>query len=374
MTDDVLTMLADSAAAFAKPDLNRVRRIRNADPGFDERVWSQLAEQGWLSSSVPEAQGGLGLGTQASVIIARALGRAAFPEPFVPVAVMALTCLCDADDVTHWAERITALGTGKRTATVAWQGLFGGVDIGACDVVASEVGANIVLRGASRFVPLPSASAFIVAAKACGGIGLYWVECGSQGLAIETELCPDGSKVGHLRFDAVGVSRAACISRFDRGATSLRRCIDCALIANAAELVGIMDAVLEMTMAYLRTRRQFGVPIGSFQALQHRAVDIWIERQVAEAAVIAAARLLDDVAATATEKTAAASGAKARAAQAALHVCNESLQLHGAIGFTEEYGLGIYLNRALTLAPWLGSATQHRRRYGRLSRGESVNL
>jgi alkylation response protein AidB-like acyl-CoA dehydrogenase len=147
----------------------------------------------------------------------------------------------------------------------------------------------------------------------------------------------------------------------------LRDALDLALVASAAELVGLMDHALDTTLDYLRTRQQFGKPIGSFQALQHRAVDIWIQRQLARAAVDAAVAVLDSPAADARARTQAASSAKARAAHAALLLCNQSVQLHGAIGFTDEYELGIYLNRALSLSAWLGNAAEHRRRWGALA-------
>jgi alkylation response protein AidB-like acyl-CoA dehydrogenase len=127
-----------------------------------------------------------------------------------------------------------------------------------------------------------------------------------------------------------------------------------------------MDRVLEMTLEYLSNRKQFGVPIGSFQALQHRAADIWMQRELVVAALEAAVSVHDDPASDAWDRAAAASSVKARAAQAAPALCNEALQMHGAIGFTDEYDLGLYLNRALALSPWLGGATVHRRRYASL--------
>jgi 3-oxochol-4-en-24-oyl-CoA dehydrogenase len=154
-----------------------------------------------------------------------------------------------------------------------------------------------------------------------------------------------------------------------RAEECLRLAIDAALVGTSAELVGIMDRVLELTLDYLRTRKQFGRAIGSFQALQHRAVDVWIQKELSRAAVASAVRALDDPAAAARAQSAAASGAKARAAGAALALCKEALQMHGAIGYTDEYDLGLYFNRALTLSAWLGNAADRRRRYGELAEG-----
>jgi alkylation response protein AidB-like acyl-CoA dehydrogenase len=154
----------------------------------------------------------------------------------------------------------------------------------------------------------------------------------------------------------------------------LRDALDCALVVNAAELLGLMDATLDMTLAYLRTRRQFGVAIGSFQAVQHRVVDMWIQRQLTEAGLEAAARLMDALDTTADARSAAASGIKSRASQAASHLTKEALQFHGAIGFADEYGLGIHLNRALVLSALLGNAAQHRRRFADLTPFNVCNL
>jgi alkylation response protein AidB-like acyl-CoA dehydrogenase len=190
---------------------------------------------------------------------------------------------------------------------------------------------------------------------------------GASGLRIDREPCPDGSELGKLLFSNVSLGAQDRLIHRAAAANVLQRAINAGLVACSAELLGIMDGALEKTLEYLRTRKQFGVPIGSFQALQHRAVDIWIQRELCEAAVNSAAAILDDRAATPAACCAAASGAKARAAQSAVLLCNQALQLHGAIGFAQEYGLGLLLNRALTLAAWLGNSAQHRHRFGMLS-------
>ncbi len=143
--------------------------------------------------------------------------------------------------------------------------------------------------------------------------------------------------------------------------------LDAAILCCAAELTGIMERVLELTFEYLRTRKQFGKPIGSFQALQHRAVDIWIQKELSKAALAAALGHFDAVDATPRQRSLAASSAKSRAADAALTVCKQAVQLHGAIGFTDEYDLSLYFNRVLVLAAWLGNGATHRRRHDALS-------
>ncbi|MBE0626776.1 MAG: acyl-CoA dehydrogenase, partial [Burkholderiales bacterium] len=148
---------------------------------------------------------------------------------------------------------------------------------------------------------------------------------------------------------------------------ALRLALDHATLSASAELLGVMDCALEMTLAYLRTRVQFGKPIGSFQALQHRAVDMYIQKELTRATLAAALATVQAPDCTPDQRTAAASSAKARATQAALAICKEALQMHGAIGYTDEYDLGLYFNRALVLSAWLGNAAMHRSRYAALA-------
>jgi alkylation response protein AidB-like acyl-CoA dehydrogenase len=145
----------------------------------------------------------------------------------------------------------------------------------------------------------------------------------------------------------------------------LSRALDYATVCASAELGGVMGRALEMSLDYLRTRVQFGKPIGSFQSLQHRAVDLHIQRELASAVLEDALSTIDRNGAPG-RRAVLASRAKARCTDAALKITREAIQLHGAIGFTDEYDAGLFLKRALVLAAWLGSASDHRRRYARL--------
>jgi alkylation response protein AidB-like acyl-CoA dehydrogenase len=147
---------------------------------------------------------------------------------------------------------------------------------------------------------------------------------------------------------------------------ALSRAIDTATLVAAAELLGLIDRMVELTVEYLGSRQQFGRPIGAFQVLQHRAVDMWVQQRLAEAALEGALRRVTAPGADPVTRAAAASSAKSRASSAALKVANEAVQLHGAIGFTEEYELGGYVNRAMVLAARLGNSRAHARRHGRL--------
>jgi 3-oxochol-4-en-24-oyl-CoA dehydrogenase len=363
MHDDTLRMLRDSAADFAKFDAARVRRHRGARPGFEHGVWQEMGSMGWLAVLIPETHAGMGLGLGAAAIVAEQLGRALYPEPYCASAVLATLALLHGDGAELKQRILPQLAAGEIVASVAWQGESGGLDAAQCGVSARTRDGQRVLQGTSRFVETPDADAFIVSARSERGLELYWIARDAAGLSCACEARADGSASALLSFDQVVAPDATRVASVACAASALSLAVDSALVAASAELLGVMDAALALTLEYLRTRVQFGKPIGSFQALQHRAVDLYIQKELTRAALLATAAALDDPRCAPERRTAAASGVKARASQAALAICNDALQMHGAIGYTDEYDLGLYLNRALVLSAWLGNAGAHRRRY-----------
>jgi alkylation response protein AidB-like acyl-CoA dehydrogenase len=366
MSDDTLRMLRDSAADFAGLDAARVRRLRGAVPGFERSVWRDMANMGWLGVLIPEESGGLGLDLRAALIIAEQLGRALYPEPYSASAVAATLAVLHGDNAALKQRLLPQLAAGETIAALAWQDARGGPDPAQCGVEARERGGRTVLHGSSRFVATPEADGYIVAARAAQGLELHWIERAAAGLACEPERRADGSACAWLRFDAVEARDATRLASGATAHAALQLALDHALLAAGAELLGLMDCALAMTLDYLRTRVQFGRPIGANQALQHRAVDMYIQKELTRATLAAALAAVLEPGCTPPRRAAAASSAKARASQAALAICKEALQMHGAIGYTDEYDLGLYFNRALVLSAWLGSAAAHRARYAAL--------
>lgn len=347
-SDETLSMLRDAAKAFAKPDAKRTRALRGT-AGLDRAKWRDIADQGWLAVLVPEARGGLGLDMAAAAAIARALGYGLFPEPY-SASLAAGVCLANASDDA----RLAAFIAGDALVSLAWQNDAGSIEIGATAVSAD----GSTLSGSCRFVS--PADAYVVAARAGSDVALYWVDGNAKGFSATEEKRADGGMALRLGFDRTPAEPIA------RGTELLAEALNVALVATSAELVGNLERMLEMTMDYLRTRQQFGKVIGSFQALQHRAVDLWIQGELAKAALDSACRTLGDPKSTSAERARAASGAKARVSDAAMQIGKQAIQLHGAIGMTDEYDLGLYFNRALTLSAMLGNALEHRRRYDAL--------
>ena len=373
MSDDTLSMLANAAAAFAKPDSKRLRAARASATGFDRKIWREMAEQGWFSVLVPEAQGGLGLALDAAAAIAGRIGYAAYPEPFVAASVLSTAALTRGDNPALAASLLDAVACGERIVTLAWQNDAGEITPQSTGVRARDTGAARMLSGSCRFVRVAAADTFVVAAHVPGGLALYAIERSRAGLVIETEAAADGSASARLVLRDVAVSAGDCVATPACADAALAYALDAAILCSAAELTGIMERVLELTFEYLRTRKQFGKPIGSFQALQHRAVDIWIQKELSKAALAAALKRFDAADATPQQRSLAASSAKSRSADAALTVCKQAVQLHGAIGFTDEYDLSLYFNRALVLAAWLGNGATHRRRHDALSQSLALS-
>jgi alkylation response protein AidB-like acyl-CoA dehydrogenase len=365
-----LALLSESAAQFARSKRTTADTSGRID--FSRADWSQMARQGWLSILIPLERDGLGLDLVAASAVARQLGRHARPEPFVAAGVAAGKCLAASTNSPLWNERLASFMGGELLTSLAWQPGGKAFDHGAGTVIARGAANGRRLTGSCRLVAAPASDAFIVTAHSEDGLILCWAEAGVSGLSLTIERCVDGSPLGLLQVDDVFVPEHDILAGGEAAAALLREVVDASLVVNAAELLGLMEGALALTLDYLRTRKQFGVTIGSFQSLQHRAVDIWIELQLTAAAQNAAARVAGNRTTAPLDRSAAASAVKARAAQAALVLAKEALQMHGAIGFAAEYGLGVFFNRAQVLAPWMGNAAQHRRRFDAISRGSAT--
>jgi alkylation response protein AidB-like acyl-CoA dehydrogenase len=376
MTDqDTLRMLEDAARGFAVFDAARVRQWRDKGPGFDRAKWREMAEQGWLGILVAEEDGGLGLELDAATAIAGVLGARAMPEPFVAAGIMVPKLLAACPASPKRDALLASIISGHTIATVAHLDSTGQLAFGTSGVRARKAASGYVLTGEFRFVPVPDADIIIAPvivdlaregepANLCGA-ELLAIERSTAGIEVEREATAEGGAVGWVRFNNARVPADAVLASGDFW-PQFEEALDFAVMGNAAELLGIMDRELELTLEYLKTRKQFGKAIGSFQVLQHRAVDLWMHAQVAAHAFAASLRVVTAPDVPAAARQQAVSSAKARVARTALDVGNDCIQLHGAIGFTDEYDLSLYANRAIAIAPFGGNAADHLKRYGEL--------
>lgn len=359
---ELLRLLRDAAATFARRGgVERSRALRTTRPGMDSAAWTQMAEQGWLGILVPEEFGGQGLGFAEMAVVVEELAKTLSPEPIVASSVLSASLLIASDNEALKKTLLEKIASGVAIVGAALGGRFSG----ASSVTAKSAGANAVLSGTAHHVyPALSATDFIVAAKGADGVALYHVPADATGLSIKEELRTDGTFAGTLALKDVKTN--SLVASGERAEAALRRATDAATIMTCAELLGGMNQTLEITLGYMRTRVQFGKPIGSFQALQHRAVDLWIQKELSIGALADAIRTLDDPKSTADQVSMAASRAKSRLGDAAHTIGRESVKLHGAIGFTDEYDVGLYLRRAMALNAWLGNPSEHRRRFAKL--------
>lgn len=359
---DQLRLLTDSVTAFAAKRLpvSRSRKLRGAQPEFEPAMMAELAEQGWLGLMVPESFGGFGLGyAEARTVIETVAGQLA-PEPLVPVAMLAAGVLCRCAATERRDALVADLIAGTAVPGLAWQDVDGGLDPGHPAFSAERQGNSWRIEGEARFVrPGSGATHYLLAAPGEDGIALYIVEPDLAGLEITPEAQADGTALARVRARSVQVDASA---RLSLPAAEFAAALDQAVLMNAVELLALIRRMRAMTMDYLKTRVQFGKPIGSFQALQHRAVDLLIREELTCAALDSAINGFDS-GADGARRASLASRAKARAAEAAIWTAREAIQMHGGIGVTDEYDLGLYVNRVLALAPWLGNAGTHRLRF-----------
>jgi alkylation response protein AidB-like acyl-CoA dehydrogenase len=335
-----IRMIRDSAGAIATPDdLRRVRALRYGEPGFDRAVWVQMCALGWVALRVPEAAGGSGLGMREYCALAEECGAGLLPEPLIPCS-LAARVLTGAE-----LERLIA---GDTIIIPAWQERANSLAFTSDTTLRGDR-----LFGRKVFVPMAAdTDAFLVSTNR----GLALIAPDAAGVSLTIERTQDGGHYGTLTFDNAPAKQIA---------GDLDEAIEEATLATSAYLLGVMERAFAMTLTYLKTRQQFGKPIGSFQALAHRAADLKIQVALTRASVEAAAATLD-TSSVAAVRRAAVSRAKARASDAAMRITREAIQMHGGIGYTDEYDVGLYLRKAMVLANLFGSAALHRARYADL--------
>jgi alkylation response protein AidB-like acyl-CoA dehydrogenase len=344
-------LIQDSAVAFIaqNDELKKTRDNRFVQPGFDQQTWQEMAELGWLGFLIPEQYGGIGLGFDDLHTVLIQLGKGLVPAPFVATAVLAASALVNGDNEAIKKDRLPALVTGEWKPALAWQEARGSMSVKA-ELVSVVDGK---LSGKKMFVPdAGGADAFIVSAASAEGTELYLVNKDAAGLSIDYDQRVDGGFYGQLSFDLAEQILAAAL--------------DAGRVAASAELLGVMTRALEITVDYTSQRVQFDKPIGSFQALQHKMVDLFILSEISRSVVLQTIALFDGEA-SAEGRAAAASQVKARCSDAALQITKSAIQLHGGIGYTDEANIGLYLKKAMYLASWLGNASAHRARYAELT-------
>lgn len=367
LRDSAKGFLADRApvAAFRK-----LRESRKPE-GFERALWADMAEMGWPGILVPEAFGGLGFGFVGAGLICEEMGRNLTAAPFLSTAMMAATALARAGTEAQKHRWLPAIAAGEAVIAPAIDETRHHDPAGTA-LQATKSGNGFSLSGAKTFViDAPAADALIVAARTAGspgeiaGITLFLLDAKAKGIRVEPGIMVDSRAAARVIFENVEATGADILGETDHGHGLLEIMLGAGRAGLAAELSGIATETFERTVAYLRERKQFGRTIGSFQALQHRAAHLFCEVEVARSAVLAALQKLD---AEPDKAGFAVSLAKAKAAQAARLAGLEGIQMHGGIGMTDDFDIGLFVKRMQVAGELFGNADFHADRVA-LARG-----
>ena len=372
--DDDQAMLAETAGQFMAEEGAIAKQLRHwrdreCKDGFGHGLWKQMAEMGFTGLLVPEADGGLGMGHVEAGIVLEEIGRNLTPSPFLASSVLAAKAL-EAGSADLKARWLPGLIAGDSVFAVA-------IDEGPkhrperIETRADKSGNGFRLSGQKDFVVHgASADMLVVAARTSGsdddadGVTLFAVPKDASGMSHDAARLVDSSIATHTKFENVELDGDSVIGEVDGGRAVLNKVLLAGRVGAAAEGVGVARGAMDRTVDYLKQRKQFGRLIGEFQALQHRAAHLYSEIEIARAVTIKAAQLLD---AGSEQAELMASVAKAKVAKAAGLAVREGVQMHGGIGMTDEYDIGLYMKRDRALQEFLGDQYYHANRVAELS-------
>ena len=366
LKDSLDRLLADCYGELAK------RHGYMKEPkGYSAALWKQYADLGLLAVPFAEEHGGLGQGLTETMIIAEGFGRALALEPYLATVVLAGGALRHSGNDALLKELVPAIVEGRTTLALAHQERQARYDVADTATTARSDGKGGYTLEGEKAVVLHGdhADKLIVTARAQGGradrggIGLFLVDAKASGVTRRGYPTQDGMRAADVTLSAVRVGPEAVVAGPDKGLGVLERVIDEAIAALSAEAVGAMGGLQELTVDYLKTRKQFGVPIGSFQVLQHRAVDMLTALEQARSMAYYATMMAAEP--DAGQRRKAMSAAKVQIGRAAKHIGQEAIQLHGGIGMTMEYKAGHYFKRLTMIDLAFGDAGHHLRELAR---------
>jgi len=371
--NDEQRFLKQTAAEFfaQQAPIAQLRQLRDqhSTDGFDRTTWQQMVELGWSGILIPERFGGSDFGFLGLALVLEESGRTLAATPLLATALIGASALLLGSSAAQQQAHLPAIAAGQRLSALAIeeQGHHAPYQI-ACRV--ERQGSGFVLDGSKQFViDGHVADLLIVSARSHGqpgerdGITLLLVPADAPGVTITRNQMVDSRNAASIRFDRVKLEADALLGQEGEGAALLDALLDHARIGLAAEMLGSLQACFERTIGYLKERQQFGVAIGSFQALKHRAAQMFCEVELCRSVVLQAASSIDDAP---DQSALLASLAKARLCDTATLVSNEGIQMHGGIGMTDEFDIGFFIKRARVAAHAFGDANYHRDRYATL--------
>ena len=380
--NDEQKALKESALDFFKQQspVDTIRKLRDSNDatGFDRKVWKQMAEMGWPATIIPEAYGGLGFGFVGLGVVLEAGGRTLAPSPlFSSVALGASTILL-AGNEDQKLKLLPQIASGEKIVTFALQ--EGSVhNPRRVECRAEKNSSGFKINGKKTFVTDGHvADTIIVVARSSGeindkkGISLFLIDANQKGVSIHRSIMVDTRNSAVVTFDNVEVSGDSLLGEkqgeMDNAYDVVHKVIDRGNIALCAEMMGSVQEVFDQTLAYIKQREQFDHPIGSFQALQHRAAQMFCEIELAKSLVLRALNAVDEDAAGKGmgDLPLMASAAKVHLCDTYRLVSNEGIQMHGGMGMTDEMDVGLFLKRARVAMQTLGDENYHLQRYATL--------
>ena len=361
LKDSVDGLLADSY------DFDQRKKYAKENGGWSKTVWNKLAEQGLLGLPFSEVDGGFGAGAVETALVMESLGKALVLEPYLATVVLGGGFLRHGGSAEQKAAHIPSIIDGSKTLAFAQLEKNSRYDLADVTTTAKKKGAGWVIDG-EKFVVLhgETADTLIVSARTKGsqrdrsGIGAFLVPANAKGVTVKGYPTQDGMRAADIRFEGVEVGADAAIGDPENGLPLIERVVDEARIAMCAEAVGAMDESLKSTVEYLKTRKQFGVAIGQFQTLQHRAADMFVALEQARSMSIFATMASDFE--DAKERSKAVAAAKVQIGKSLKFVGQQAIQLHGGVGMTMELKIGHYFKRLTMIESTFGDTDYHLRR------------
>lgn len=364
-------LLKDSVDRFIREEyeLSKRRALVATNEGFSQENWTKMAELGWLAASLPEEYGGYGGGPVETMVVMESFGRGLVVEPYFATVVLGGNFLLHGAEETLKQDLLPKLAEGQLKMAFAYAEKQARYDLHDVEFKAQKDGDGYVLNGEKGVVfHAAAADKVVVSARTSGGsrdekgITVFLVDSGADGLSRRDYPTVDGLRASELSFD--NVRAEAVLGEVDNGLPLVERVVQHGIAAIAAEAVGCMNVLLDTTNEYLKTRQQFGQPIGKFQVLQHRMADMFIKCEEARSMCYLVTMRLDDPDDEVRAKT--SSAAKVQIGESARFVGQQSVQLHGGMGMTDELSVGHYFKRLTMIDTMFGDHSYHLKRYSNM--------
>ena len=368
MIENAVRRFVDEHYAFPKR-----QSVVRTEPGFSYQRWREMSDLGWMNMPISPQYGGLGMGAELVGIVMRQFGRAMVQSPYLASVVVASRLIESTGSEEQCERLLDHIGTGSSVVVLANYETQSRYDLKNVATTAVRNGNTWTLNGSKVAVPYGNmATQFIVLARAGGaqtdasGLSLFLVSSSAEGIQTENYVTHDGGRVSTLHLRDVVVEESNLLGGGTEVMPPLERAINHGAAAVCAELTGAMDVLFEQTLDYLKTRVQFNHKIGSFQALQHRMVDMYMRCELALSMSLEAARAVDTL--EQPEQDLIVAAAKSEIGVAAMHVGEEAIQLYGAMGMMDEMPIGHYVKRILALNLLFGDPAYFQSRYRSLRR------